>query len=157
MLYYNSVHFQIRYINIVIFVKKNLDKNKSPVYFEYAGPHALMKTGNSWIIRSRFSKKSRSASPLLNFQNGDSRSPLVEKTLATVFPNGNAFLSVRRYEDEDECKSGKAPCANSEDYACINRLDGYSCVPKLLRNDIKIKFNAKKVLPMLNTFAKRLF
>ena len=68
----------------------------------------------------------------------------MEKTLAAVFPNGNAFLSVRRYEDEDECKSGKAPCANSEDYACINRLDGYSCVPKLLRNDITIKFNDKE-------------
>ena len=99
-----------------------------------------MKTGNSWTIRNRFSKKSRLTVPILNFQNGDLKSPLVKKTMANIFPSGNAFLSIRKYDDVDECKSGKAPCANSEDYACINRLEGYSCVPKLLRNDIKLTY-----------------
>ena len=42
-------------------------------------------------------------------------------------------LSVVEYEDEDECANGVAPCAGSNDFACINRIGGYSCVPKMLR------------------------
>jgi hypothetical protein len=45
--------------------------------------------------------------------------------------------NVRVYEDENECATGKAPCAGSDDYVCINRLGSYSCAPKLLRYMVK--------------------
>ena len=47
--------------------------------------------------------------------------------------SSSCALSVVEYIDEDECTNGVAPCAGSIDFACINRIGGYSCVPKMLR------------------------
>jgi len=43
-------------------------------------------------------------------------------------------LQVAVYKNKDFCSSGAAPCAGSTDYSCLNKLGGFTCAPKFLRN-----------------------
>ena len=43
-------------------------------------------------------------------------------------------LQVAVHKNKDYCSSGVAPCAGSTDYSCLNKLGGFTCAPKFLRN-----------------------
>jgi hypothetical protein len=82
-----------------------------------------------------------------NIQDSNSKSEIsfsISSNISPITPGANCqtnnsdnsdscVVSVVEYEDEDECATGVAPCAGSDDFACINTIGSFHCVPKLIR------------------------